>query len=64
MSNAFQMGALAADCNLERSTNPFTHNADAASEWDEGYSKAIHQWRAEQRARIADDYGDDAADLF
>jgi hypothetical protein len=64
MTNAFQMGALAAECNLDRDTNPFQLDSQDFEDWDAGYSKSIDQWRAQKRADIADDYGDEAADMF
>jgi hypothetical protein len=66
---AMQMGALAAECGLDRLDNPFSREegglpAQAWQAWDEGYTKAISQWRAARRAEIADQYGDEAADRF
>lgn len=58
---AFQMGALACECGLERSANPFGPNWE---QWEAGFAKAMAQWRARQRADIADRYGDEAADDF
>lgn len=63
LDNARQMGALACDCDLPRSANPFPAG-DAADAWDSGYSEAVAQWRAAKRAEIADSFGDAAADEF
>ena len=63
LDNARQMGALACDCDLPRSANPFPAG-DAADAWDSGYSEAVAQWRASKRAEIADARGDAAADEF
>lgn len=66
---AMQHGALSAEIGLPRRANPFEPNGTmgavrAWQAWDEGYSRAIAQWRAEKRAEIADTYGDEAADQF
>lgn len=63
LDKARQLGALACDCDLPRSANPFPAG-DAAEAWDSGYSEAVAQWRAAKRAEIADSYGDAAADEF
>lgn len=59
---AMQMGALACECDLTRNNNPFEPDTAEAMAWEEGYTKAVHQWRAQLRADIADQYGDEAAD--
>lgn len=59
-----QMGVLACVIGLARETNPFPRDSVLCDCWDAGYDDAIIDWRAEQRAMIADDYGDEAADYF
>ena len=61
---AYQMGALAFDCDITSNSNPFEPDTGEADAWGEGYAKAASQWRAQKRAEIADRYGDEAADEF
>jgi hypothetical protein len=60
--HAYQMGALAFECDLLTTSNPFEEGTEEADQWDAGHAKAATQWRAAKRAELADRYGDEAAD--
>ena len=62
--NARQMGALACSCDLDRDANPFPHGSEERLAWIDGFEAEMRSWRAERRAEIADEYGDEAADYF
>ena len=59
---ARNLGVQSCACGLQRAANPFERDSAAWEAWEDGFSAAVADWKADLRARVADDFGDAAAD--